>query len=215
MPEDLRRSPVCLLVPGLDNSGPTHWQSVWERERHDCQRVELGCWNEPNRNVWMSRLDHAIGRADAPVVLVAHSLGCLAVAWWASLLGEGASGPVRGALLVAPPDVERAGSDPRLRRFSPAPRAILPFPAIVVASADDAYASLERSREMAGDWLADFVDVGEAGHINADSGLGAWQDGQRLLELLIDQDPAVSRRRSAGNLFPAARQMNAESGDRA
>lgn len=187
--EDLRRSPICLTVPGLGNSGPGHWQSIWERERHDCQRVELGCWDDPIRNVWMSRLDQAIGRAAAPVVLVAHSLGCLAVAWWATLLGEGATGPVRGALLVAPPDVDRPGVDPRLARFRPSPHKMLPFPSLVVASADDPYSTLAKSRAMAGNWLSAFVDIGEAGHVNAGSGLGAWREGQRLLEALIDGGP--------------------------
>lgn len=199
--EDLRRSPVCLTVPGLGGSGPGHWQTLWEKERHDCERIELGCWDEPIRNVWISRIDQAVGAAQAPVVLVAHSLGCLAVAWWASLLGEAAAGPVKGALLVAPPDVNRA-SDARLGRFGPCPRTILPFPSIVVASHDDPYSSFERSREMASDWLSDFVDAGEVGHINAQSGLGAWTDGQHLLELLIDGGPGLSRYPSA--LAPSA-----------
>ena len=46
--------PILLTVPGLGNSGPTHWQSIWERERADCRRVELGMWDEPHRNVWVN-----------------------------------------------------------------------------------------------------------------------------------------------------------------
>jgi uncharacterized protein len=188
MLEDLRRSPICLTVPGLGNSGPAHWQTIWEQERHDCTRVELGCWDAPVRNVWIGRLDEAVRHADAPVVLVAHSLGCLAVAWWAGLLGEDVTGPVRGALLVAPPDADRPGACEAIKRFRPTPHAALPFPTIVVASTDDPYASISRSEEMAAAWRADFVVVEEGGHLNAESGLGRWSTGQALLDRLADQD---------------------------
>jgi predicted alpha/beta hydrolase family esterase len=187
--EELGRSPMCLTIPGLGCSGPAHWQSIWETERSDCQRIELGCWNAPIRNVWVSRIDQAVSAASCPIILVAHSLGCLAVAWWASYVGEAAADVVRAALLVAPPDVDRAGADQRLGRFAPAPQAALPFPSILVASSNDPYASIARSTELAGAWLSDFVDVGELGHINADSGLGAWHEGQALLATLIDHRP--------------------------
>ena len=186
MTEDLRRLPTCLTVPGLGGSGPDHWQSVWERERRDCDRIELGCWDSPQRNVWIGRIDDAVRRASGPVVLVAHSLGCLAVAWWAGLLGQDVTGPVAGALLVAPPDVERQDAPEVLRRFAPTPRAPLPFPAILVASSDDPYCSLKRAEEMAAGWLADFVSVEERGHLNAESRLGAWREGQQLLDLLLN-----------------------------
>ena len=32
--------PPILIVPGLYNSGPDHWQSHWERELPNAQRVE-------------------------------------------------------------------------------------------------------------------------------------------------------------------------------
>ena len=186
MCEDLARSPLCLTIPGLGGSGPGHWQTVWEQTRHDCERIELGSWNTPLRNSWVSAIEGAVRGADSPIVFVAHSLGCHAVAWWARLLaGEGASGLVAGALLVAPCDVDR-GVQPMMSRFSPSPRHALPFPSIVVASSNDPYASLARQREMAGNWTSEFVDIGEAGHINAASGLGSWPEGQALLERLCD-----------------------------
>jgi uncharacterized protein len=186
---ELNLSPLCLMVPGLNDSGPGHWQTEWERERHDCLRVQLGLWDDPNRNVWMSRIDHAVAAAQGPVVLVAHSLGCQAVLWWASLLGEGAAGNVVGALLVAPPDVERPGADARVARFAPTPRAILPFPTIVAASTNDPWCGLDHSRDVATGLGADFVLFEEAGHLNAESGLGVWRDGQDLLAQLLDRRP--------------------------
>lgn len=187
--ESLGRSPLCLTIPGLGNSGPGHWQSIWEAERSDCERIDLGLWDEPIRNVWISRIDQAVGQASAPPVLVAHSLGCLTLVWWASFVGEPAAHAVRGALLVAPPDVEHPAAGPHLTRFAPPPKLPLPFPAILVASRNDPYAAIERAAEMASDWLCEFTDIGEAGHINASSGLGAWSEGQALLERLIDAPP--------------------------
>lgn len=207
MCEDLLRTPLCLVIPGLGGSGERHWQTRWEQDRHDCERVELGCWDAPQRNGWVSAIERAVRGADAPILFVAHSLGCHAVAWWAQLLAEGASGQVVGALLVAPPDVARGDVHPLLSRFAPSPRGLLPFPSIVVASRNDPYATLARSREMAGSWGSDFVDVGEAGHINAESGLGAWAPGQRLLEQLCDARarrtiPCETRRRPLRTTAP-------------
>lgn len=182
----LSRMPICLTLPGLDGSGPDHWQSRWERERPGVERVELGSWSKPARNSWLTKLEWAIGSTSGPVVLVAHSLSCHLVAWWAALVGEAASRSVVGAMLVAPPDLDRSDRDPRLAAFAPSPRAVLPFPAVVVASRDDPFASFQRQREMAGNWLASMCDIGEAGHINAASGLGSWHAGQVVLDRLLD-----------------------------
>ena len=76
---------VTQIVPGLGGSGPTHWQSLWEAARDDTVRADLGLWDKPHRNSWVTKLDQAIRTAQAPVVLVGHSLGCLAIAWWAAL----------------------------------------------------------------------------------------------------------------------------------
>lgn len=178
-------APLILTMPGLNNSGPTHWQSVWERERGDIARVELGSWARPHRNTWVNQLNLAIRRAGRPVVLVAHSLGCHAVAWWAAMERPAYGDPVIGALLVAPPEVDVAPVDARLKSFGPTPKGPLPFPAIVAASHDDPYIRLHRARRLAQFWGARFADAGAAGHINADSALGAWPFGQFLLRTLM------------------------------
>jgi uncharacterized protein len=195
-----RLSPLTLLVPGLGNSGPGHWQTIWERERHDCLRVQLGMWDDPHRNVWISRIDQAVGAAQGPVVLAAHSLGCLAVAWWSTLLGDALPRNVVGALLVALPDAGRDGTDPRVARFGPLPRSPLPFRTIVVASSDDPWCELDCSRDLAACWGANHVTLAGRGHINAASGLGDWPQGQELLEGLLQglpRGPAVSVLRDA------------------
>jgi uncharacterized protein len=103
-------APLILTIPGLNNSGPGDWQTLWEQQRDDCQRVELGQWQQPHRNSWINQLNLAVRAAASqsprrPVVLAAHSLGCLAVAWWARFEGAQLANVIRGALLVAPPQV--------------------------------------------------------------------------------------------------------------
>ena len=105
----LADDPLILIIPGLGNSGPGHWQTLWEAKIPDCERVELGMWDDPHRNTWVNKINLAVHRAGRPVILVAHSLGCQAVAWWARYEQPGFGNPVVGALLVAPPDVEREG----------------------------------------------------------------------------------------------------------
>jgi len=177
--------PTILTVPGLGGSGPSHWQTLWEEARPDTVRVELGMWNTPHRNAWVTKLDQAIRTAQAPVILAAHSLGCLAVAWWAELSRQPYGWPVAGALLVAPADVDREGAQPELKALAPAPRTPLPFPSIVVASSDDPWIDIERAHSLAVDWGSHFVDAGAQGHLNAASGIGWWNEGRDLLDRVV------------------------------
>jgi predicted alpha/beta hydrolase family esterase len=107
----------CLIVPGLGGSGPDHWQTRWEEERADCVRVNLSHWDMPSRPTWVANLDAAILATSIGKVLVGHSLGCHAIAWWAAQASEEALGRVMAALFVAPPDVAQQGADHRLLRF--------------------------------------------------------------------------------------------------
>lgn len=193
--------PSVLNVPGLHNSGPGHWQTRWEARYPWFQRVELGQWANPDRNVWVQRLDEAIRQASGPVILVAHSLGCLAVGWWAALAAAVYREPVAGALLVAPADPEGIPGTGPIGRFAPAPRTPLPFPSILVASRNDPYATFARSTEFARNWGSHLVDAGESGHLNAASGLGDWPLGLSLVDRLID---AAGQRADADQGLTAA-----------
>jgi hypothetical protein len=169
-----------LIVPGYSNSGPRHWQSHWERLLPGTLRVQMEDWDFPQLDSWVASLDAAIHACGEPPVLVTHSLGCLAAAHWAARHSR----PVRGALLVAPPDLDHPDLPPPCLTFAPAPRQRLPFPSIVVASRNDPYASFERSAELARDWGSRLEDAGPVGHINSDSHLGDWPWGQVLLREL-------------------------------
>ena len=171
-----------LILPGWQNSGPDHWQSRWERA-HGYTRVEQHDWLRPLRGDWIARLEDLLLACDEPAVLVAHSLGCIHAAAWATHSGN--TQRVKGALLVAPPDVER--DDLRQMLFSWAPIALqpLPFQSVLFASSDDPFCARERARQFAAAWGADLIDAGSRGHLNAGSGLGDWPEAhEQLLRLM-------------------------------
>jgi predicted alpha/beta hydrolase family esterase len=180
-------SATVLLLPGWHNSGPGHWQSLWEQS-HDYTRVQQHDWDFPLRGDWMAQLESAV-LAHEQVVLVAHSLGCILATAWAQHSQH--TRRVKAALLVAPADVERAEMQHMLHSWSPIARERLPFPSVVVASRDDVYCSFLRASRLAHDWGARLVDVGHCGHINTESQLGDWPLGHALLtELLSSKEYA-------------------------
>ena len=169
-----------LILPGLYDSVPGHWQSLWEDSHASFRRVGQRDWRTPDRSEWVATLQAAVAESAVPTILVAHSLGCSLVAHWA----QAHRGPVQGALLVAPADVEAGGFPTGPTGFAPMPLAPLPFPSIVVASNNDPYVTLERAASFAGAWGAGLEIVGALGHINTESGLGVWPQGLALLDRL-------------------------------
>jgi predicted alpha/beta hydrolase family esterase len=143
--------------------------------------MELADWRNVHCQDWVSALEIALFSLNGDAVLVAHSLGCLATAWWAAA-GSPGTKRVRAAMLVAPPDLASApGCLPALSSFTPVPRRKLPWPTLLVASETDPYASIAAAAQMAEDWGSVFLNAGAAGHINADSGLEEWPAGERHL----------------------------------
>ncbi|WP_215780405.1 alpha/beta hydrolase [Paludibacterium sp. B53371] len=178
---------TLIIVPGWQDSGPQHWQTLWEKGFPGCLRVRQADWQHPDRAAWVQGLDDTVQMAEDEIVLVAHSLGCITSVHWLATLSLRAQRRVRGVLLVAPPDVTGEGfvANVPASGFAPQPDWRLPAPAIVVASSNDPYCQIDRAERMAQSWGAHFVDLGPAGHINAESGLGSWETGQRLLQRLI------------------------------
>lgn len=171
-----------LVLPGWQGSGPQHWQTLWE-QRHGYRRVEQHDWMQPLRGDWIARLEDVVLGCDEPAVLVAHSLGCILVAAWASVSRN--TQRVKGALLVAPGDSEREEVRGALRGWAPVPLDTLPFPSVLVASHDDPFCTFARARLFATAWNSRFIDHGDSGHINAESGLGSWPEGHLLLQELL------------------------------
>jgi predicted alpha/beta hydrolase family esterase len=173
-----------LTLPGWQNSGPDHWQSLWEREQ-GFERVEQHDWMHPLRGDWIARLDEVLlaDTSGRPTYLAAHSLGCIQVAAWASHSRHTAR--VQGALLVAPGDVEREDIRPLLPSWQPIATVRLPFPSLLVGSRNDPYCTFERAQALAAQWSTPFHDFGAHGHINSESGLGSWPEGLALLRRLM------------------------------
>lgn len=179
-----------LILPGWQNSGPGHWQSRWEAA-HGYTRVEQHDWMRPLRGDWSARLEDVLLSCDQPAVLVAHSLGCMLTAAWASHSKN--TRRVKAALLVAPPDVERDDVRQMLPGWAPVPMQKLPFPAVVVCSRDDPFCAPERARQFAAAWGAERIDAGPRGHLNADSGLGDWPEAFEKLQRLQALPAAATR----------------------
>lgn len=171
-----------LLLPGWQDSGPQHWQTLWE-QRYGYVRVEQHEWERPLRGDWITRLEEVLLTRDEPAVLVAHSLGCALTAAWAAVSQN--AHRVKAALLVAPGDPERPELREVLPSWSPIPLQALPFPSVLVASRDDPFCEFERARLFAYAWGSQFMDYGACGHINADSGLASWPEGHVLLQDLM------------------------------
>ncbi len=173
-----------LILPGWQNSGPDHWQSRWELS-HGYTRVEQHDWQRPLRGDWIARLEDVLLSCAEPAVLVAHSLGCMTAAAWAAHTKN--THLVKAALLVAPPDTERADISHMLPGWALPLQALqkLPFKSVVFASSNDPFCAQVRAQQFASSWGAAFESVGDRGHINADSGLGDWPAAHAVLTRLM------------------------------
>jgi predicted alpha/beta hydrolase family esterase len=175
----MSQTPTLIIVPGWRDSGPGHWQSLWAESIVGAVRVQQDNWISPTRHAWVSRIAETILAQAGPVVMVAHSLGCIAT----THLPPEAVAHIKGALLVAPADPERRAP---LVDFAPVPYHTLPYRSVVVASSNDPYCPVRTAGAFARSWGSEFVRLPNAGHINIDSGFGAWPLGLALLQSLVE-----------------------------
>ena len=161
-----------LFVPETGPVHPDHWIARWSAKLSTARIVAaLDPQATPSGVIAAARF------AERPVLLIAYSTGAVAAALAAEAMKEF---DVRGAFLVAPPsDDALASLDGGV--WPQIPRGRLPWPSVLVASRTDPWSSHRQSLALASDWGADFVDAGESGRIDADSGHGPWPDG--LLKL--------------------------------
>ncbi|QRM57952.1 serine hydrolase family protein (plasmid) [Sinorhizobium sp. BG8] len=175
-------SVATLILPGLNGSGSEHWQRHWARDRPDCRVVEQDNWTCPDLRKWLARAEETIERTPG-VWLVAHSLGCVLAA---NLASSRVAQRIRGALLVAPCDLEITERlHPCVLSFGTMPQARLPFPSLVVGSSNDPYMPPDRLRSTVRHWGSTQVGIGPAGHINVDSGFGRWTAGYDLFDRFV------------------------------
>lgn len=184
-----------LLIPGIDGSPDPHWQAWWQANDPTALTVHQDDWSNPTPEAWEAEVAGAVLHHPG-AVLVAHSLGCLVVA---RLLATWPQLNIAGALLVAPADPRHS---PRLRRFADIPRSELPVPVTVAASRNDPWMSFAQAFDLADDWGASLVDLGNAGHVNVASGFGPWPEGMALRDALLRRArrwvrPSAGRRAAA------------------
>jgi len=170
-----------IILAGIGNSGPQHWQSIWQKKNPNFVKVEQRDWDRPICSEWTATLESAVQHSGPNVVLVAHSLACLVVAHWAAQ----EHAPIKAAMLVAVPDPRGPNFPKQALGFSTTPEKSFSFPSIVVISTDDPYGTIENSTRLANSWGSRIVNIGARGHINAQSDLGDWPEGFDLLPQLI------------------------------
>lgn len=175
---------TTLIVPGLHGSGDGHWQAWWRMDHRNAVLVEQADWSNPAAEGWLARLEQAV-IANPHALIVAHSLGAVLTA---RLATSSVAPLVAGALLVAPADIERTGAlHHRSYEFGTMPTRKLPFSALVVASRNDPYMPFDKIVALSKAWGARLHDLGNAGHVNIESGFGRWTDGYRLAASLRER----------------------------
>jgi predicted alpha/beta hydrolase family esterase len=183
--------PTILIVPGLRDHVEAHWQTLLADQLRAQGRAVRTVAPMGRADLELTRKVDAIEleaqSIDGPMVIVAHSGGCVMVAHWARRTQR----QVQGALLATPPDFDEempAGYPTldalRAGGWLPVPRDPLPFPSIVAASHDDPLGRFERVTELARAWGSLVVDLGEVGHLNPASGFGPWPRAEELIGLL-------------------------------
>ncbi len=176
---------TIIIVPGWRDSGPGHWQSLWAERLPGARRVVQDDWISPTRAAWVGEIARQVLAAPGPVVIAAHSLGCIAT----THLPPEAAARISGALLVAPADPERRAI---LSDFAPVPSTRLPYRSVLVASGNDPYCPVRLAGAYARAWGSEFVRLNDAGHINIESGHGEWPLGLALLQSLTGDAAAAS-----------------------
>ena len=176
-----------LILPGWQDSGQQHWQSIWLTKYLNAIKILQDDWMNPKKQAWVKTLDEFIEKYnDKEIILVGHSLACATIAYWSKECFSKNSSKIKGALLVSPSDVEKPDFPKEIEGFSPMPLEPLNFKTIVVARADDPYVDIDRAKYFAQCWKAELVNIGAHCHINADAGFGDWPEGEELLQKLME-----------------------------
>jgi len=195
-----------LIIPGYTGAGEDHWQTRWEAKLSAARRVIQAEWSKPVLADWVDALVRAVQNCDKPILLVAHSLGVPTALHALPQL----AGKVCGGFFVAPPDVSNPNIRPKhLMSFGPYPRVPLPFPSIVIASRNDPFCDFATAEKLAQDWHSLFMDAGDSGHLNAESGHGPWPEGLMVFTQFLANLPRPGSRPAetaaeAANAAPAA-----------
>jgi hypothetical protein len=165
-----------VLVPGLYDSGPEHWQTCWHRRFPAWLRMSRRNWSTPDLDGWIGAIRRTIAGQNRPAILIGHSMGALA----SCTLACRQTDAIAAVMLVAPAEPSRFELEDQV------PDRRLPCPGLLVASHNDPLLGFARAEHWAGVWGCRLADIGEAGHVNVESGHGPWPHGLTLLAQLLD-----------------------------
>lgn len=210
--------PRLLIVPGLNGSGPEHWQTRLEQSHPRAARVAVPDWSHADLDTWANAIGQTLARESAPPpvarsrvlpadplarlrphdesprgaapmwIAVAHSFGCLALAHY---LLRGSVG-LDAVLLVAPANPERFDIPEGLLDRA------LPVGSTLVFSRNDPWMTEADARYLGRRWGSELVDAGEAGHINPASGHGPWPLAHQLVQ---QQSQLLAQRRRPASVL--------------
>ena len=187
------RTATVLIVPGLRDHVAQHWQTLLAEQLPRVQTVPPMGRGDLDCALRVEAIERTARAIAGPLIIVAHSGGCIMLAHWARTTRRS----VQGALLATPPDFDSpmpAGyptlDDLRTSGWLPVPREPLPFQSIVAASRNDPLGRFERVVDLARAWGSRLVDLGTVGHLNPASGVGEWP---RALELIDELTSCRSR----------------------
>ena len=189
----MAREATVLIVPGLRDHVPQHWQTLLASRLPRVVTVPPMGRDDLDCQGRIDAIEEAAAAIDGPIIVVAHSGGAIAVVHWARMTQRA----VHGALLATPADFDQPLPDgyPSMQSLEgggwlPVPRDTLPFRSIVAASRNDPLARYDRVAAFARSWGSKLVDLGEVGHLNPASGFGDWP---RAVSFIDELDAAASQ----------------------
>jgi hypothetical protein len=97
------REATVLIVPGLRDHVPGHWQTLLASRLPRVRAVMPMGRDNLDCLVRVNAIEEAAAGIDGPIILVAHSGGVIAVTHWARLTTR----KVLGALLATPADLDQ------------------------------------------------------------------------------------------------------------
>ena len=172
---------TIVNVPGYTNAGPAHWQTLLENKFAYFKRVQQLDWLSPVRDLWIQGIEETVSQIDGDIVLVGHSCGAVAIAQWALACD---TRKVKGALLVAPADIDRASAIAPIHVQRPLPTQALPFPTKLIYSDNDEHTMRDRSEIIGQQWGSELILVKGASHFHTEAGFGQWAEAELWIEQL-------------------------------
>jgi len=164
-----------LILHGWGGSDFPHWQS-WlagklAQEYGYVSFLRFSDFDAPDLNRWYKELQTHL-QEFTPDIVICHSL---ANTLWFHLCNTQELQSVEKLYLVAPPRLN--STIPELSSFFPvkAPKNLYAKKTLLITSTNDPYLDVEEANQLQKALDVEMKVILNGGHINADSGFGAWE----------------------------------------